>query len=205
MINPDFLYGDTSLNVQIFHAINNVQDLLLQQLALVGSALGKFSLFPLYLIVIAIWRRKVAGVPSLKPTIMPMVITYLIFIVWVTGLKHALHMPRPFAILPEGSVNIMDSVKLEESPFVSFPSGHAAFSMMMLVMLWPLLNRYAKIGGVLILLWVGLSRISLGVHFPSDILMTWILSFAITSLSMELGKRIVKNASQATSTDSTQG
>lgn len=198
MITPELLYADGSLNVQLFHAINNVQDMLLQQIMLVGSMLGKYTMFPFYLIIIAAWQRKVAGVPKLRPILAPMVITYLIFVVWVSGLKHAMHMPRPFAILPEGSVNIMDSVRLNEEPFVSFPSGHASFSMMMLVMLWPLLNCYARAAGVAVLLWVGLSRISLGVHFPSDILTSWLVSFAITTLSMWLADKILKAAGQQT-------
>lgn len=205
MIDPDFLYGNNSLNVQLFHAINNVQDLILQQLMLLGSALGKFSFFPIYLIIIAVWQRKVVGPANLKPIIVPMVITYIIFIVWVTGLKHFMHMPRPFAILPEGSVNILDSIKMSESPYVSFPSGHAGFSMMMMLILWPLLNRAAKIIGVLVLLWIGLSRINLGVHFPSDILMTWILSFAITTLSLVLGHKIVREAAATAATTEDSG
>jgi undecaprenyl-diphosphatase len=69
-----------------------------------------------------------------------------------------------------------------ESSF-SFPSGHAmqstALAAALVVLLWPTAARSATlaVGGLFVVL-VGISRIYLGVHFPSDILAGWAASVA---------------------------
>ena len=65
----------------------------------------------------------------------------------------------------------------------SFPSGHAMGSMALVtavvVLVWPTSWRWpALILGALFVLLVGLSRIYLGVHYPSDILAGWAASLA---------------------------
>ncbi len=80
----------------------------------------------------------------------------------------------------------------------SFPSGHAmlssAFVATALVLLWKSeANIHAKrVGcalGVLFVLAVGLSRLYLGVHYPSDILAGWMASLAwVALLTILFGK-----------------
>jgi membrane-associated phospholipid phosphatase len=65
----------------------------------------------------------------------------------------------------------------------SFPSGHAMASMALVaalvVLLWPTRWRWPTLalGGLFVAL-VGLSRVYLGVHYPSDILAGWTASLA---------------------------
>ena len=71
---------------------------------------------------------------------------------------------------------------VNESSF-SFPSGHAMGSMALaaalVVLLWPTRWRYpALVGGGLFTLLVGVSRVYLGVHYPSDVLAGWIAALA---------------------------
>lgn len=190
----DLLYAPDSPNVLLFHAINNIQAPCFQQLAYISSAIGKYTLFPLDLAVIALFmwiygnRIKTTGnytpyIKEAKQVIICLVISYIVYLLWVGGLKHFLHMPRPFAILPEGTIFVKDSVKAAEPPFVSIPSGHASFNMMMLVVLWPLLNKFGKAAGTFWVLWIGIARIALGVHFPFDIAISFCMSFAITALT----------------------
>jgi undecaprenyl-diphosphatase len=70
----------------------------------------------------------------------------------------------------------------------SFPSGHAlnsaVFASVMVVLLWPLLSRTARrvavgLAGAGVLL-VGLDRVLLGVHYPSDVLAGFLLGLGIT-------------------------
>ena len=80
---------------------------------------------------------------------------------------------------------------LSHSPGYSFPSGHAlniaVAGSVMVVLVWPLLKRsgrwlavgLAVVAGVA----VGLDRILLGVHFPSDVMAGWVLGLGITAAS----------------------
>ena len=86
-------------------------------------------------------------------------------------------------------------VSLAPEPDYSFPSGHAmvssAFVAMSLALVWHATNssargerwrRVAAPVGVLFVLAVGLSRLYLGVHYPSDILAGWLASLSWIAL-----------------------
>lgn len=65
----------------------------------------------------------------------------------------------------------------------SFPSGHAmassAFALCILLLLWRTKWRWlAAIAGTLFVLLVGLSRMYLGVHYPTDVVAGWTASVA---------------------------
>ena len=74
------------------------------------------------------------------------------------------------------------------APGYSFPSGHAlnitVATTVVLLLLWPLLSAgrrvLAVVVAVLVVLAVGLDRIFLGVHFPSDVLAGYVLGCCIT-------------------------
>ena len=65
----------------------------------------------------------------------------------------------------------------------SFPSGHAMASatlaMAIIMLCWPTRARWwVTIVAIVLAVLVGVSRIYLGVHYPSDILTGWIASIA---------------------------
>ena len=77
----------------------------------------------------------------------------------------------------------------------SFPSGHAVNSTatygLLAVIAWrsrlPLaIRRVAVVGGVMLPLLVGLSRIALGVHYPTDVLGGWLAGVTFIALAATL-------------------
>lgn len=116
--------------------------------------------------VAAVWRRRVRAAVFLLVAVEPSgVLTQLA--------KDAVDRPRPVTALAAASSS-------------SFPSGHALGVMVgvgaLLVVVLPLLRRRARlavlIAGVLVVAAVGVARVALGVHHPSDVLAGWALGWA---------------------------
>ncbi len=77
---------------------------------------------------------------------------------------------------------------ISHSPGYSFPSGHAynaaVVATVVVFLLWPLLTpvgrRVSIVLAVVFALLVGLDRVFLGVHFPSDVVAGYVLGVGIT-------------------------
>lgn len=104
-----------------------------------------------------------------------------------TMVKLSVERPRPQLVLP-----------LDQASLGSFPSGHALNSMVFymlvaLIFAHYLRHRAARLSlygiGVSLSLAVGLSRIALGVHYPSDVVAGWLIGAAWLSLWVIIGKR----------------
>ncbi|MCP4521494.1 MAG: phosphatase PAP2 family protein [Cytophagales bacterium] len=99
------------------------------------------------------------------------------------GLKYAINRPRPFRTYPD-----LDNVLSPYNP--SFPSGHttAAFSIATsLTMVYP--KWYVAVPAYL---WAGsiaYSRMHLGVHYPSDVLVGALIGGGMAWLSHYLNKK----------------
>ena len=80
----------------------------------------------------------------------------------------------------------------------SFPSGHANSSMIFYLTLALVLtartrwHRLAVAGAVLLSILVGLSRVMLGVHWPSDVIGGWALGMLWVLMTLRLGGRFVR-------------
>lgn len=169
-MNPIFQWG-----LDIIHAVQRVHgpvlDAVFKSVTALGSKDFYFLLFPLLLwsIDFAIGAR-LAAVFLLS--------TYVNF-----ALKDLLQLPRPFILDP--------SVRRYDVEGYGMPSGHAQLS----VVIWGTIAHAFRrtwgwvLAAVLAVL-IGLSRIYLGVHFPTDVLAGWLIGALLLAAYIVLRPRL---------------
>lgn len=172
-------------NVWLFHAINNVRGDLLDRFMLAGTALGGHANFPLYLALVATVGLIICSRNTDRDTLLRWFAVLAVFSVayvldgWLLGwLKPLLDFPRPPLALPLGTVHIVGTPEYHHS----LPSGHSSFAMLIVASLWPLLKGWKRLVGVAFVLWVGISRVSLGAHFPADVIAGFLSSLLLVML-----------------------
>ncbi|HEY6095983.1 MAG TPA: phosphatase PAP2 family protein [Gallionellaceae bacterium] len=200
----EIFYDWGGLNVALFHLINDVHGGVLDRLMQLATALGDHGNFPLYLFLlllsgyVAVLRQPHATAAHRHAALrwLPVLVVFSAGYVadgWLIGaLKPMLDFPRPPLALGEAAVHVVGKAELHHS----LPSGHASFAMLLIASVWPLLGRRGRQLGVAFVLWVGLSRISLGAHFPADVLGGYLLSLGVVALLYrgvrELARRLVQ-------------
>lgn len=185
----EVFYDWGGINVRLFHLINDLRGEMIDRIMLLGTQLGGHTNFEIYLALLAVVavfsvsRNRAQNRSGERALAWLMVISvlsiaYLLDGILLSWLKFALDFPRPPLILPPGAVHIVGRPEYH----YSLPSGHASFAMLMVASLWPVLNGYWRIAGIVLALWVGLSRISLGAHFPADVVAGYLSSLMVVLL-----------------------
>ncbi|AAU04314.1 conserved hypothetical protein [Rickettsia typhi str. Wilmington] len=112
-------------------------------------------------------------------------IIYMVFGLIFTTLKFSVNFPRPYCSLPVNSfVTIINTEN--ERCLSSFPSSHAALSILVTYCAWKSTRLLIKILMICCIMLVSLSRISLAMHYPSDIIYGIIIAF----ITIVIGKLI---------------
>lgn len=100
---------------------------------------------------------------------LPAIITLTASHLMVQGLKRTAHRKRPN--LPRGLSSLV-----EAPDRFSFPSGHAAAALSIALPVAAVLDGVSAWAVVLLALVIGASRCYVGIHYPGDVLMGWILA-----------------------------
>jgi len=145
---------------------------------------------PLYaLATIALWfvarpyqgtRWKSASVAALSAAALAMAVNQVIAHIW--------ERPRPY--VTHGTfIHLLAA----SSPDPSFPSDHAAaaFAIAFAVLAF---SRGAGLGFLAAATLIGVSRIALGLHYPSDVLAGALVGFAAATLVVHVGTRWIERA-----------
>lgn len=174
------------MNHTVFLWINDWRspalDWLMNAVSLSGSMLNIVWLAPLglWLLLRGSSSRNHAGKQCtanlpIMAQILVWILGFALAISVVAALKFSLQLPRPDVVF--GS-HVMHSFMAQDSRY-TFPSGHATFAMWLAVSLWQRVPAVARACLVVYVIAVGLSRINLGMHFPTDVL----TGYAIGGLS----------------------
>ena len=187
----EILYDWGGVNVWLFHLINDLRGSALDSLMLLGTRVGDHSNYPVYFALAAFIGltaftcRPKSRHPELQAqatgwlmALAVLSIAYLADGALIGWLKPLLDFPRPPLALPAGTVHVVGALELHHS----LPSGHSAFAMLIAASLWPVLNRNWRVVVAAFVLWVGISRISLGAHFPADVMAGFLLSLIVVIL-----------------------
>jgi len=187
----EIFYDWGGANVWLFHAINDIRADYLDKFMLLGTGLGEHAVFPIYLGLTALVAlfvfvktpiqdstRYQAQATRWMAVIAVFSIAYYLDSLLIGALKPLLDFPRPPLALPLGTVHIIGEPEYHHS----LPSGHSSFAMLVVASLWPILTRWGRVTGVFFVLWVGISRVSLGAHFPADVMAGFLSSLAVVLL-----------------------
>lgn len=194
-------YDWGGLNLWLFHIINNVRGTFIDACMLLGSRLGEYTNFPLYIAIAtmaaliqsarASARDSAEGEAVLRAWLVTLTVFACANVVdgfFVGWLKHWLDYPRPASVLSPEFLRVVGVPKYTHS----LPSGHTAFAMTVAAGLWPMLPRPARIGLAGYVFWVGVSRISLGMHFPADVIAGAALALIIVLIVRFILKRFYR-------------
>jgi len=185
MTFKQLFYDWNGLNVALFEAINHATPDWLAPLAHIGNTLGNYWGGPLLLIALLIWswHLNTATQPAMsalavRTQAQRFVLGFVLTWLTVALLKLLVDFPRPVVALP-GMVRIIGEPELQ----YSFPSWHAAYTMLVVVTLWPLVTRRLRALLVVLLVWMGWSRIAVGAHFPADVLAGFLIGGVLAGIA----------------------
>jgi len=86
--------------------------------------------------------------------------------------------------MPSEFTTILDVTK--ERCLSSFPSAHTGLAILIAYYLWPYLTKYQKAIVLSLIVVVSISRITLAMHYPADIIYSILIAYLIIFFSNKL-------------------
>lgn len=170
LINSDFIsFVDSSLYEKMIDIRSDYLTFIMLIFTRIGSTIGVIVVCVL-LFINSKTRKKLAW---------PVTVSVITAVITNNLIKVIVSRPRP------------NYLRIIEESGYSFPSGHAMVNMALYLTIIFILIKYFKskkakylisICCLIMPLFIGISRIYLGVHYFSDVFAGWILGFAITAI-----------------------
>lgn len=138
----------------------------------------------------ALSKNKIDGyfIRSQVAWILSFIVGFVVVVGSVGLIKEYTAFPRPYSVI-EGVKLLYPTIVNDNT---SFPSGHAAFTAFLLVILWsrmPSLFNIASCAVFLLMCWY---RVVIGAHFPADVIYGAIIGLFFTNLVRAIMCKIFK-------------
>lgn len=194
----EILYEWGGANLRLFFLLNGFGGEGIETLMSWGTVFGSFRMAAPFALLIAFLAHRDhvsrdlgsrTGVAIVRATLAPAAVFLFALVMAaaaVHGLKTGVALPRPIERL-EGIARIIAASY--DDPF-SFPSGHAAFAAVVACAFWSgVHSRYWQAAAAGYALWIGVSRIRVGAHFPADVAAGYVIggvAYWLTRAGMDL-------------------
>ena len=116
-------------------------------------------------------------------------ICYAVFGLTFAALKFSVNMQRPFCSLAQEQFTTISNTELERC-LSSFPSAHTGLSILTAYALWPHANKILKFILCIVIISVATSRITLAMHYPSDIMYSVLVTFVAILIGNIIYKKL---------------
>jgi membrane-associated phospholipid phosphatase len=188
------IYNFFGINKEIFILVNKITNVgIIPTLLKISSQfffIGNFAAYYLIICLYCYFKLKKRSNPKIEfvPIYNQLVkagTCYSLFGFAYAALKFGINLPRPFCSLsPSEFTTILDVTK--ERCLSSFPSAHTGLAILIAYYLWPYLTKYQKAIVFSLIVVVSISRITLAMHYPADIIYSILIASLIIFFSNKL-------------------
>jgi membrane-associated phospholipid phosphatase len=188
------IYNFFGINKEIFILVNKITNVgIIPTLLKISSQfffIGNFAAYYLIICLYCYFKLKKRSNPKIEfvPIYNQLVkagTCYSLFGFAYAALKFGINLPRPFCSLtPSEFTTILDVTK--ERCLSSFPSAHTGLTILIAYYLWPYLTKYQKAIVLSLIVVVSISRITLAMHYPADIIYSILIASLIIFFSNKL-------------------
>lgn len=176
--------------VDLIEWIQNSMGTVGEAAAKLFSFIGGETMSLLLLIIMLFCYKKAAG--------KRVALTVLTASMWFPMIKNIVLRVRPY-MAHEGRIRVLQVVEPDADPMdiiqqgFSFPSGHGATAVSMFGSIGrELRKRWMWTLAIVMPMMIGLSRIAVGVHYPTDVLAGWTVGLAAIGFNILLEKKVAR-------------
>jgi membrane-associated phospholipid phosphatase len=187
----EWLYDWHGANEWLFLKINGIRGEFYDQLMLNVTQLGNYKNFFFWLLAIglvaalSLMIRNFLGKGGVKAhaamwfgVLVVLLVGFAVNGLFVRTVKDHFNYPRPYVALENQEVHRLQAQDPDDA-LRSFPSGHSSFITFLMISLWPVFRENMRWLLFVPIAAVAWSRVSLGVHFPADVLWAFVMTGAL--------------------------